>query len=152
MTMAGCTCASGWVYGRVYLCQWKGAWQGVPVPVEGCMAGCLCNRKQFVSINGTNSYLLQILFGVPQGSILGPILFLIYINDLPKCTSLFSSLFADDTKLAASGPDLVPLMKYVNDEFQKVLYFFRSHKLSLHPAKIKFILFSNSNPPKEFKI
>ena len=121
------------------------------MPVEGCMAGCLCNRKQFVSINGTNSYLLQILFGVPQGSILGPILFLIYINDLPKCTSLFSSLFADDTKLAASGPDLVPLMKYVNDEFQKVLYFFRSLKLSLHPAKIKFILFSNSNPPKEFK-
>ena len=112
----------------------------------------LCNRKQFVSINGTNSYLLQILFGVPQGSILGPILFLIYINDLPKCTSLSSSLFADDTKLTASGPDLMPLMKYVNDEFQKVLYFFRSHKLSLHPAKTKFILFSNSKPPNELKI
>ena len=80
------------------------------------------------------------------------VLIFIYINDLPKCTSLFSSLFADDTKLAASGPDLLPLMKYFNDEFQKVLYFFRSHKLSLHPAKTKFILFSNSNPPKEIKI
>ena len=112
----------------------------------------LCNRKQFVSINGVNSHLRKILFGVPQGSILGPLLFLIYINDLSKCTTLYKSLFADDTKLVASGPELVPLINYVNTEFQKIIYFFRSHKLSIHPAKTKFILFSNSNPPKQIKI
>ena len=83
---------------------------------------------------------------------MGPLLFLIYINDLSKCSSLYKSLFADDTKLVASGPDLVSLVNHVNSEFQKVIYFFRSHKLSIHPAKTKFILFSNSIPPKHLKI
>ena len=112
----------------------------------------LCNRKQYVSINGANSYLRKILFGVPQGSILGPLLFLIYINDLSKCSSLYKSLFADDTKLVASGPELVSLVNHVNSEFQKIIYFFRSHKLSIHPAKTKFILFTNSILPKQQKI
>ena len=66
--------------------------------------------------------------------------------------TIYKSLFADDTKLIASGPDLVSLVNHVNSEFQKVIYFFRSHKLSIHPAKTKFILFSNSIPPKHLKI
>ena len=78
----------------------------------------LTNRKQYVHLNGANSYLKRIIFGVPQGSILGPLLFIIYINDLPKCSSLYSSLFADDTKLVATGPDLEPLYEFVNREFQ----------------------------------
>jgi len=105
----------------------------------------LSNRKQFVYVNGLNSYLTKILIGVPQGSILGPILFLIYINDLPTCTSLYTTLFADDTKLVASNTDLVSLFDYVNIEFQKVVQYFRSNKLFLHPSKTKFILFSNSS-------
>ena len=101
-------------------------------------------RKQFVQIDGVNSFIRNIKIGVPQGSILGPLLFLIYINDLPTVTSLFTSLFADDTKLIATNPDLVSLYNYANTEFQKVVYYFRAHKLSLHPSKTKFILFSHS--------
>jgi hypothetical protein len=64
----------------------------------------LSGRKQFVTINGQNSSLKEVLLGVPQGSILGPILFLLYINDLSLCSHLKDFLFADDSTLLASGP------------------------------------------------
>ncbi len=59
----------------------------------------LTDRKQFVSLNGKLSNLRDILIGVPQGSILGPLLFLIYINDLPLSSDLYTLLFAEDTTL-----------------------------------------------------
>lgn len=105
----------------------------------------LSNRKQFVCVDNSNSSLLDILLGVPQGSILGPLLFLIYINDLPKYSSLFSLLFADDTTQLASHKNLDSLVEFVNVEFQKTVEFFKSHRLSLHPEKTKFMLISNSN-------
>jgi hypothetical protein len=106
----------------------------------------LNNRKQFVFLDGKSSSLLNILTGVPQGSILGPLLFLLYINDLPLCSDLMSILFADDTTLSAAGDDLTNLTDFVNTEFQKVCEFFRSNRLSLHPEKTKFMIFtSNTN-------
>jgi hypothetical protein len=112
----------------------------------------LSNRKQFVFLNGTSSSLLEILLGVPQGSILGPLLFLIYINDLPSSSLLRSLLFADDTALLAKGANINELAEFVNTEFQKVVLFFRTNKLSLHPDKTKVMFFTNSpavkdNPP-----
>ena len=104
----------------------------------------LLNRKQLVHINGSKSRLLEILIGVPQGSILGPLLFLIYINDLPLCSELLALLFADDTTLFLSGQNLDELVQKVNREFKKVVDHFRFLKLALHPEKTKFILFSNS--------
>ena len=55
----------------------------------------LSNRSQLVSINGTQSSLKPVLSGVPQGSILGPVLFLPYINDITKCVNANLRLFAD---------------------------------------------------------
>jgi hypothetical protein len=112
----------------------------------------LTNRKQFVFINGVSSSLLEILLGVPQGSVLGPILFLLYINDLPSSSLLRSLLFADDTALLARGSDINALADFVNTEFQKVVQYFSANKLSLHPEKTKVMFFSNSqavklNPP-----
>jgi hypothetical protein len=74
----------------------------------------LFSRKQFVSIEGSISTLLTLSLGIPQGSILGPLLFLLYINDLPSCTLLKSFLFADDTTLLNSSSDMANLIETVN--------------------------------------
>ena len=104
----------------------------------------LTNRKQYVFSNGKGSNLCNISIGVPQGSILGPILFLLYINDLPNASALTFLLFADDTTILASGPNIENLINYVNQEFQKVVYFFRQNKLALHANKTNYMIFSTS--------
>ena len=104
----------------------------------------LTDRQQFVCIDSISSTLSEITLGLPQGSILGPILFIIFINDLPKSTLLYSLLFCDDTTLLASGPNLADLVTFVNSELQKVSTWFRTNKMSLHPLKTKFTIFHPS--------
>ena len=87
----------------------------------------LSNRKQFVCIDDCNSALLSILIGVPQGSILGPLLFLIYINDLPLCSNFTSKLFADDTALLAADDDIQRLVTFANVELQKICKLINFH-------------------------
>ena len=91
------------------------------------------NRQQFVFLKGVSSSFCTINCGVPQGSILGPLLFIIYINDLPNCSNFLTLLFADDTTLLLSHSNIEILMQIANVEFQKIITFFRQHKLSLHP-------------------
>ena len=65
----------------------------------------LYDWKQYASINGTSSKVKTVKCEVPQGSCAGPLLFLIYINDLPACTDFFTSLFADDTAFQLNSSD-----------------------------------------------
>ena len=104
----------------------------------------LHNRQQFVSIDDVCSDILIINNGVPQGSILGPLLFLLYINDLPNCSTLMALLFADDTALYAEDDNIERLILTVNTQFQKICNYFRLNKLSLHPTKTKYLIFSHS--------
>ena len=115
----------------------------------------LSDRKQFVSIDSVNSMLKDISLGLPQGSILGPILFLIFMNDMPNSTLLFILLFCDDTTILASGPNLNDLINLVNTELQKISMWFRANKMSLHPLKTKFTIFHpapNSIPWNDINI
>ena len=89
---------------------------------------------------------------MPQGSILGPLLFLLYINDLPLASKLFALLFGDDTTLLASADSVESLNNFVNVEFKKVCDFFRTNKLMLHPDKTKILFFSTSSNGERVQI
>lgn len=111
----------------------------------------LCNRKQFTSVNSYNSNSLTITCGVPQGSILGPFLFLCYINDLPNVSNLLTPLiFADDTNLFITGKDPEMLITTLNQELERLTQWTNSNKLSLNSEKTKYIVFTK--PRKTFAI
>jgi len=112
----------------------------------------LTNRQQFVHVNGVDSNLLNIILGVPQGSILGPLLFLIYINDLPLASKFLSLLFADDTTLLLTSDSLQDLENQANQQFYVICEFFRTNKLALHPSKTNYIVFTNSKSNINFKL
>ena len=111
----------------------------------------LTNRKIITSCNGTlsnnNHYLSR---SVPQGSILGPLLFLLFINDLPDSTILKCSLFADDTTCLAGGPDISSVGNLVNNELFKISQWLKSNELALNTSKTKVMIFSNKVKVPDF--
>ena len=106
----------------------------------------LTNRAQFVSIESVNSDNGDITCGVPQGSILGPLLFLIYINDIYCSSSVLKFiLFADDTNLFYSSKSISDLQHVLNHEMAALSDWFKANKLSLNIDKTSYILFCANN-------
>uniref|UniRef100_A0A8C6T7P7 Reverse transcriptase domain-containing protein n=1 Tax=Neogobius melanostomus TaxID=47308 RepID=A0A8C6T7P7_9GOBI len=106
----------------------------------------LKNRKQCVKIGDYQSSCQEIVCGLPQGSILGPKLFNMYINDICKTSQVLKFiLFADDTNIFASGDDLQQLCRIVNLELKSVNKWFKQNKLSLNLSKSKMMIFGNCN-------
>ena len=109
----------------------------------------LLDRKQYVSINGTKSDITTVKCGVPQGSVLGPLLFLLYINDLPNISSkLKIFLFADDTNIYLDSNDLNKLEYDMNKELKNLFNWLGVNRLSLNIDKTNFVLFHSINKPK----
>ena len=98
----------------------------------------LNNRVQHVDIDGNISPPKNIDISVLQGSILGPILFLCYINDLPNATELLTFLFADDTSGLIFGKNLQELIHKMNTEINKNANWFRANKIAVNISKTKY--------------
>jgi len=114
-------------------------------PVSDWLRSYLSNRKQCVSVDGSRSQLLNINRGVPQGSILGPLLFNLYINDMHAATGLNILHYADDTTVFLSGIDVQRVVNDVNKELDKIDVWLCANRLSLNVAKSKVIVFTKKN-------
>ena len=124
--------------------------RGIPLKL---LESYLSNRHQFVTVNGHKSETKEINIGVPQGSVLGPLLFLIYINDLPlSTTNMKSILFADDTTLFTSHRDINSLTKSMSDDLALVREWLIANKLTLNINKTYYIIFTTRYLPDDVRI
>ena len=113
----------------------------------------LSNRKQYVQFNNTVSSHEKVICGVPQGSILGPLLFILYMNDICNTSKLLSFiLFADDTTVFFSDKDINVLYDTMNNELQEVCNWFKCNKLSLNASKTNLMLLGTAYKTKNAKV
>ena len=123
------------------LCK-KLEFYGLRGNINKLLQSYLGNRKQYVSLNGFDSEVKNVICGVPQGSSLGPLLFLLYINDFRICLSETSSgHFADDTFIIYNSKKPKTIETIINTELKQVVKWLRLNRLSLNASKTELIFF-----------
>ena len=112
----------------------------------------LSDHTQFCRVNGIDSEIRHIETGVPQGSCRGPLLFLIYINDLPQAVQDSAvSMYADDTSLCYRSSDITQLNEAINNDLSKLDTWLQGNKLTLNVAKTHSMLIATKQKHKMFK-
>lgn len=107
------------------------------------MRSYLSHREQSVDVNGTLSDIREINCGVPMGSVLGPLLFLLYINDMSEACNCKLFLYADDSALLVSHPDKAVVEDQLSSELENICVWLADNKLSIHLGKTEAILFGS---------
>ena len=121
---------------------------GIRGIVNKWFSSYLSNRKQYVYVNGVESDVKHVNIGVPQGSVLGPLLFIIYLNDIANSvTSLkcLTMLFADDSNVFLWDNDPVKLMKETEKSIVEITNWFHVNKLTVSLEKTKYNIFHAKN-------
>ena len=104
------------------------------------------NRKQYVFYNSCKSEYKNILCGVPRGSILGPLLFILYVNDITYPSNVLEFvLFADDTTITYSHSEVISKFDMINNELQEVTNWFKANKLSVNASKTNYMLLGTNH-------
>lgn len=114
---------------------------GIRGPVHKLLTSYLHNRSQFKSVKGHTSSYQSVICGVPQGSVLGPLLFLLYINDFNLCCKSDFKLFADDTVIIISHHNMQHLSQLTNQVLATVHQWLLSNKLTLNLQKTTCMFF-----------
>ena len=98
-------------------------------------------RLQYCTLNGHQSSSQQVACGIPQGSCLGPLLFILYLNDFESCLKFSkANLYADDTEVSFPSNELSDVMRNFQAELKSISKWMRMNKLSIHPEKTEFIV------------
>ena len=109
------------------------------------MQSYISNRKQFVTVNGAQSKTETIRYGVPQGSILGPLLFIIYINDIPEIAPFAKFiLYADDANIILTCDSIESVVRELNHLIENLVIWVKLNGLSLNLKKTKYMIFSRT--------
>ena len=117
---------------------------GIRGPIHSWFKDYLTKRNQEIVFNGVNSTSSEITLGVPQGSVLGPILFLIYINDISNIfTTSKTILLADDMTIYLTGPNPEELINTANQELQRLYQWCICNRLTINTEKTYYMLFTN---------
>lgn len=120
----------------------KPAGYGLPTYIVKFVASYLSNRSFKVRVNNSYSIVKMVLAGVPQGSILGPVLSLYYINDIPKHENTQLALFADDTAIYASSWNVNLAMKYLQRHVDLLEPYFNEWKIKINVRKTELVVFT----------
>jgi hypothetical protein len=113
----------------------------------------LFDRKQFCKVGSAASSTKNTRFGVPQGSNLGPLLFLLYVNDLPNCLRYSSAeMYADDTNLTACCDDINNLQAILNSNLNNIHQWIVANKLTLNIGKTEYMIIGTRQKLKNSQV